>query len=129
MRWSIKTNQRKPWSQIFFYGDFEHSLTEVIAGDYRAVLDSVRLAPSARFGQPWLILKDTKFPTFHFYVRDTAEGVGALTQFRRLDLGIIAAHFDLVRLQLQLNGRWNFEAPATSVPSDVKYRFSFIGIN
>jgi hypothetical protein len=117
MRWSIKANQRKPWNQLFFSGSFDRPLTENEVADYRMVLESVRLAPSARNGQPWLIVKENSTPI---------EKEGALTQFRRLDLGIAAVHFDLMRLQLKITGQWNFKDPPITRPPGVIYRFSFI---
>lgn len=127
MRWSIKANHRKPWNQLFFSGSFDHPLTENLVNGYGIVLESVRFAPSARNGQPWLIVKENSTPSFHFFVREPIERESVLTQFRRLDLGIAAAHFDLMRLQLNMKGQWNFKDPPIARPPGVIYRFSFIG--
>ncbi|MCG2714958.1 MAG: nitroreductase family protein [Candidatus Marinimicrobia bacterium] len=60
------SNHRKPWSEMFFNGDFNHPLTEVKAGDNVTVLEMVRLAPSASNKQPWRVVQSRQRLSFLF---------------------------------------------------------------
>ena len=57
MRTSMKSNQRKDWSELFFDGDFQTPLSHGAAGNYDQALEMLRLAPSATNAQPWRVLR------------------------------------------------------------------------
>jgi hypothetical protein len=125
MRFSMKAKSRFPWAKIFFNGDFTTSLTENEAGKFKEILEMVRIGPSAANGQPWRIVKENGSNKFHFFVDDPPEGKKGFTLFRRLDLGIAAAHFDLVCQKTEYNGNWTFDAPNITLPNHINYRFSW----
>jgi nitroreductase len=126
MRASVKANQRQPWEKLFFEGSASQPLSAETSGTYREILDGVRLAPSARNGQPWRIVKENNRNIFHFYAEDPRPD-GGLTQFRRLDLGIAAAHFDLLRQTAGISGVWSVNNPTEimNIPLNWIYRFTF----
>ena len=53
MRTTMKSSERKPWSELFYQEQFGIPLSEKDAGDYAICLEMLRLAPSATNQQPW----------------------------------------------------------------------------
>jgi len=108
-RHSAGSDQRKPWSTLFFADDFEMPLPQEQAGDYAAPLEMLRLAPSASNRQPWrVVLQDDKF---HFYVQRQPSyhrtlNTLKLSDLQRLDVGIAMSHFEITATELGLKGRW-----------------------
>ena len=99
MRFSVGSARRKEMDRLFFYGDFK---TPVSASDkYYRALENVRLAPSARNGQPWraVILPDR----VRFYVE------GGSPKFVPVDMGIALCHFSLSVASMGMNGRFEVE--------------------
>ena len=96
MRWGAGSDNRKPWSDIFFAGNFSQPLTQAQAGKYAEALENLRLAPSAGNKQPWRILRDAKQNTFHFYL-SRAFGYNSLwhVSLQNIDMGIAMCHFAL----------------------------------
>jgi len=45
MRWGAGSDNRKPWSDIFFSGNFSQPLTPAQAGKYAEALENMQLAP------------------------------------------------------------------------------------
>lgn len=126
VRFIAKGNQRKPWTELFFYEEFTRPLSAEEAGIYGMPLEMVRLAPSASNKQPWRVLK--KGDALHFY---EARSVGYSDAFpydiQRLDLGIALCHFHLAAVERKLSGRMVLgHAPDTAVPDHYEYRFSWI---
>jgi nitroreductase len=113
MRWNAGSDNRKPWSDIFFAGNFSQSLTQSQAGKYAEALENLRLAPSASNKQPWRILRDVKQNTFHFYL-SRAFGYNLLrnVSLQDIDLGIAMCHFALTAQETGLKGRWQIDAAA-----------------
>lgn len=108
---------RKDWTALFFDGDPATPLTPEAAGNWRDVLEAVRLAPSAANGQPWRVIR--REGQFDFYRRETAAVDG------RLDLGIAICHFELVAQEQGLPGHWLAEAP-THTPDGLRYVLSWV---
>ena len=82
------------------------------AGDpFAAVLEGVRMAPSASNKQPWRIVR--RGGDWHFYLQRTkGYGKGSalfavlrLADLQRVDLGIALCHFELAARELGLDGR------------------------
>ncbi|MBQ4649605.1 MAG: nitroreductase [Firmicutes bacterium] len=57
MRKAIKADERLPFGELFFDGDFTVPLTAENAGNLAFPLEMVRLAPSALNKQPWRVVK------------------------------------------------------------------------
>jgi nitroreductase len=113
MRWSAGSDNRKPWSDIFFAGNFLQPLTQSQAGKYAEALENLRLAPSASNKQPWRILRDTEQNIFHFYL-SRAFGYNSLwhVSLQNIDMGIAMCHFALTVQEIGLKGRWQVDAAA-----------------
>jgi len=124
----VKAKLRKPWEQIFYIGDFKTSLNPDGLGDYKTILEMVRIGPSAGNNQPWRILKDKAHNIFHFLVRYSEDKkFSAYNQFVRLDIGIAVCHFDLSAKELGIRGKWEFNQPDVEIPKELKYIISWIG--
>jgi nitroreductase len=113
MRWGAGSDNRKPWSDIFFAENFLRPLTQAQAGKYAEALENLRLAPSAGNKQPWRILQDAKQNTFHFYL-SRAFGYNSLwhVSLQNIDMGIAICHFALTVQEIGLRGKWQIDAAA-----------------
>ena len=119
-----KSDQRKPWSDLFFKNDFFTPLTEASAGEYAFPLEMLQLAPSAANRQPWrVVMKDD---AFHFY-REANPKAKYSYDLQRLDVGIGACHFHLAAVDKGLTGSF-VKLPETGItaPDNMKYLFSWI---
>ena len=117
IRFSAGSKKRKKWGKLFFRTNFEKPLSQDEAGEYRAVLESVRLGPSASNRQPWRIVREVG--KFHFFCSST-RGYHKLIKGIRLqniDMGIAMAHFELSAIELGLSGKW----------VEIKPKFDFSG--
>lgn len=104
VRLVAKSNQRKPWENLFFNESIDNSLKKELIDGYSTVLELVRIAPSASNKQPWRIVKRDKY--YDLYLCRTP-GYGILGYDIQLnDMGIAKYHFECVALELNLKGRW-----------------------
>ena len=118
MRSFADSNNRKPWSEIFFWGNSFTPLTPQAAGIYEEALENIRLAPSASNKQPWRILQDSEKNIFHFYLeRSLQYKIIGIASLQDIDLGIAMSHFSLTVGELGLKGKWNTNARAPRVKS------------
>ena len=126
MRTSMKSNQRKDWSELFFDGDFQTPLSHSAAGNYDQALEMLRLAPSATNAQPWRVLR--RDGAFHFYAK-AGEGKGEVDPpiIQRVDVGIGANHFCLTAWEQGIGGTLKvMDAPAdTGAPENYRYLFTW----
>jgi hypothetical protein len=123
-----KAKVRKPWEQLFFNGDFDSQIEQDKIGNYKTVLEMVRIGPSAGNKQPWIILKEKEQNVFHFFVKYSDDKkISAYNQFVRLDIGIAVCHFDLSVKELGLIGKWEFSKPNFEHPKELKYIITWIG--
>jgi nitroreductase len=114
MRRFAGSDQRKPWSDIFFIDDFSKPLTKTRAGKYFDALENLRLAPSASNKQPWRVLYDSKDNIFHFLVeRSRQYKMLGISHLQDIDMGIAMSHFEITARELTLPGAWKVmpEAP------------------
>jgi hypothetical protein len=114
MRRFAGSDNRKPWSDIFFANDFATPLTQAQAGKYCDALENLRLAPSASNKQPWRILLDTVENTFRFYLsRSFGYNLLRGVYLQDIDLGIAMSHFEITTQEQGLAGIWqvNTNAP------------------
>jgi nitroreductase len=94
MRRLAGSDNRKPWSELFFDGSFDKPLTKEAAGQYADVLEMVRLAPSASNKQPWRILKQGN--EYHIFLAETKGYANALGfNMQKIDIGIAMCHFEM----------------------------------
>ncbi len=105
MRLVAKSNQRKPWKELFFNQNTDTELLTEETGSYATVLEMVRIAPSASNKQPWRIIKTNH--SYDFYLcRTPAYGI-ATYDLQLNDLGIAKCHFELAANELNLKGQWS----------------------
>lgn len=90
-------NKRKPFSKVFFNGNFDTPLSEDDAKEYYEPLEMLRLAPSAVNKQPWRVLMDND--NVHFYVASN-------NSFSNIDMGIALCHFHLTAIENNLSGQF-----------------------
>jgi len=107
IRRAAGSDNRKPWKELFFQDNTKTPLVRENVGDYEAVLDMVRLAPSASNKQPWRVIKNEH--GFHFFLNRTR---GYRSQFKSVDLqmvdmGIALCHWTWMAAELELAGQWN----------------------
>lgn len=119
VRSAARGDQRLPWEQLFFAGDFATPLPREAAGAYAEPLELVRLGPSASNKQPWRIVRGDA--AWHFYLAHTP-GYGrsmrmvTAIDLQRVDMGIAQCHFALVAEALGLPGRWTVHPPKLELP-------------
>jgi nitroreductase len=108
LRRIAKSDQRKPWEELFFDGDMNTPLSRDSAGSYAGVLDCVRLGPSASNNQPWRIVRQSAESAFQFYLKRTwgYDKFNARVDLQRVDMGIAMCHFELAAREIGLPGKW-----------------------
>ena len=121
-----KSDQRKPWSELFYNKKFSDPLAFEDVDAYAFPLEMVRLAPSASNKQPWRIVKDGR--TYHFY---ELQAKGYSTRFgydiQKVDIGIAACHFHLAALEKDLKGEFKkLQTPTLDMPEQTEYIFSWV---
>jgi nitroreductase len=122
----LKSNQRKPWNQLFYNGGFSTPLSEADAGEYAQPLEMLRLAPSASNKQPWRVVKSNH--VYHFYEeKDPGYGDKLSFDVQRVDVGISASHFHLSALEKGLTGKFERREDSAIVkPENMQYVFTWI---
>ena len=114
MRTAVRANARKPWSELFFDGDFSTPLAveeERIAD----ALEAVRLAPSAVNLQPWRVVRQEN--DFHFYVKHSkGYAEKEIGDMQKVDLGIAICHF-----MSMVDGKLRLEDPGGAHPEEIEY--------
>jgi len=123
----VRAAARRPWSSLFFDGDFRRPLSEAAAGIYAGPLRLVRLAPSSGNTQPWRVIKENGRPVLHFFLQRVKKSY-ATKGLHEVDIGIAMAHFELAAKQAGLEGEWKLIRPDISpLPQGVQYRWSWVG--
>ena len=105
VRFSANASQRLHWDKLFFNSDTLAPLEAELAGDYKMVLEMVRLAPSSSNSQPWRVYFDSQNGVFHFFKRPKNQ-VYERMGMHELDMGIAMAHFELTAESIGLKGSW-----------------------
>lgn len=122
MRKAIKSDERLPFSQIFFMGSFDTPLSPADAGRFEEPLQMLRLAPSATNKQPWRVVIDAN--SVHFYEEHGLKE-SALGDIQKVDMGIALSHFWLTAQELGIEGRFVTSDPKIAVPKNTEYIASF----
>ena len=120
------SEKRKPWSQIFFNGDFTKPLEEKETGNYKDALEMVRIAPSASNKQPWRIVFQKDKNTFHFFIQRSKSYLTAYKNLQKTDLRIAMCHFELTCNELGIKGSWVENQPVIlNLPDLCQYIISW----
>lgn len=120
IRQRVAGDRRIPWERLFFDGEFGRPLDREAVGEYKSVLEMLRIGPSASNKQPWRVVKRDQ--DFHFYMQRTPGYRSVFTRLaqiddmQRLDMGIAMCHFELTARELGLPGEWVFEDPGLALP-------------
>lgn len=102
MRKAIKADERLPFEELFFDGNFDTPLTRDKAGIFAEPLEMVRLSPSAVNKQPWRAAVSGN--TVHFYLkRKKAPLNESGLDMQKVDMGIALCHFVLTAEKNNLN--------------------------
>ncbi|HPQ43809.1 MAG TPA: nitroreductase family protein [Syntrophales bacterium] len=116
------SDNRLPWTELFFDKTFQNPLSTKTVGPFAAPLEMVRLGPSASNKQPWRIIRDGT--RWHFYLQRTI-GYGErnmslfkLADLQRVDMGIAMCHFELTAREMGLSGRWTLTEPKMEKPEE-----------
>lgn len=88
-----KSDQRKDFDELFFYNDF---LIPISDASQRALLEYVRLAPSASNKQPWRIMICDNEQAHFFMERTPKYGSSLGYDIQMVDMGIALSHYLLV---------------------------------
>jgi len=131
MRFLIKADKRRKWTDIFFINTFDEGLTSgALKGKYSVLMsafESVRLGPSASNKQPWRLVMDKKNDCVHFYLNEEPKYNSNLEfSMQRLDAGIALYHFKAAASENGFSGNWIQKDPGLIVPSaNYKYTKTF----
>ena len=122
MRKAIKSDERLPFSRVFFSGSFGTPLSPSDAGRFKEPLEMLRLAPSATNKQPWRAVVDGD--TVHFFEEHSLKE-SALGDIQKVDMGIALSHFLLTAQERGLEGRFVTRDPEAAAPKGTEYITSF----
>ena len=128
IRYAAGAKHRKPFSSIFFNGNFSQSLNKSSLNDFSDVLEMVRSAPSASNRQPWRIVKEQNYNNYHFFIyrkKPLSHKLFSWPDFKRIDLGIAVSHFDLTVKELGIVGEWRITEPEIPIPDNIQYLISW----
>ncbi len=124
MRKGVKADSRAGFGTLFFDGEFGRPLTEGKSGRLAAILEAVRLAPSAVNKQPWrIVVCDDKI---HFY-EQRSKGYIAENGWdvQKIDMGIALCHFELAAKECGIDVSLELCDPGLTAPADTDYIASF----
>lgn len=129
MRLGAGSNNRKEWSELFFYKSFDNPLKKHESEDWSTALEMVRIAPSASNKQPWRIVKDDN--KYHFFIRTSPGYSSALGyNIQRIDIGIAICHFEMTMNELGVNGSWIMDSELSiELPQNTNYVITWVGID
>ncbi len=134
IRQRARADRRLPWEKLFFDTRLGAPLGKTEAGSFAAVLEMVRLGPSASNRQPWRVVKGDG--AWHLYLQRTPgypDGATAwllkLADLQRIDMGIAMCHFELAARQAGLPGGWQIQDPGLEVPDEwTEYTVSWVEV-
>lgn len=94
IRYVSKANSRKPFQDMFFMKDRNHSIQHDDLEEWmKCTLEYVQVGPSASNKQPWRIIIDQG--NVHFYLEKTSNYATMMPfDMQALDLGIAICHFE-----------------------------------
>jgi len=123
MRRFAGSDNRKPWSELFFKETIASPLPTEDAGEFSVPLEMVRLGPSASNKQPWRII--IVGDVFHFFLCRTKGYWKTDFDIQKNDIGIAMCHFELSSRELGLKGSWQ-KLNDVAVPNEWEYISSWV---
>lgn len=114
MRFAVKSNKRKPFSELFFRDNFIAPLDD--DNCFAESLSMMRLAPSSTNSQPWRATVNGD--TVHFYYKPKS-------QLSVLDCGIGLYHFFATERHRHRHGNFLHTPIPPSAPDDWIYLISY----
>jgi hypothetical protein len=107
IRFAIKSNNRKPWQDLFFDQSFKIPLKYNTNHPLFHPLELLRLSPSSGNTQPWRLLCQDQSKIVHFFKNPVNRNYNK-RKLHNLDMGIAICHFEL-GLQVEgLSVNWTF---------------------
>ncbi|MDE6027965.1 MAG: hypothetical protein K2G23_07835, partial [Muribaculaceae bacterium] len=113
-RFTIGSNKRKPFNDLFFYQDFKQAVPE--DNSFYEALQMLRLAPSSTNSQPWRALVTGE--TVHFYYKPKSKA-------SVIDTAIGMCQFYETEKFNGKSGAFHKVADAPKAPDDWKYLYSY----
>ena len=114
MRFTVGSNKRKPFSELFFENDFKTPLST--ENKFAESLEMLRVAPSSTNSQPWRVL--VKGDEVLFYYKPKSS-------IAVLDMGIGICHFYETEKYKGLNGKFEKTKDYPQPPEDWRYLNSY----
>lgn len=114
MRLTIGSNNRKPFSTLFFEDDFKKPLNP--ENKFGEALQMLRLAPSSTNSQPWRVLMKGDKVMFYYKPK---------YPITVIDMGIGICHFYETEKFHGFDGTFEKETDAPTAPEDWKYLISY----
>lgn len=119
LRFATKANKRKNINEIFFNKKIGNPIKET-NNEIILAMEMLRLSPSHRNSQPWIIVKDSDL--FHFYIRNRKLNINMC----KIDIGIAMLHFEKVLNENNIEGLWFVEYPLEKVHNkNINYMSTF----
>lgn len=116
MRFTVGSDNRKPFGDLFFEDAFKKSLNP--ENKFAESLQMLRLAPSSTNSQPWRVLVDGNKVMFYYKFKYPVTTI--------IDCGIGICHFYETEKFNHFNGSFVKETEYPSAPDGWKYLISYI---
>ena len=125
MRRAIRADDRLPFGELFFDGDFGRPRTADAARPLDRILELVRRAPSAVNRQPWrAVVGDGRVHFFERRSKGYTDGTG--WDLQKVDLGIALSHFAAGLKAEGIEGRLDLNDPGLSLPENTEYIATYL---
>ena len=115
MRLTVRSDKRKPFSELFYINDFATPLNP--DNEFGESLEMLRIAPSSTNSQPWRALVDGNKVMFYYKPK---------SPIAILDCGIGLCHFYETEKYNRFNGNFFKENDYPKAPEDWKYLISYL---
>lgn len=114
MRFTVGSDKRKPFGELFYEDDFKKSLTP--ESRFGESLEMLRIAPSSTNSQPWRVLVKAEEVMFYYKPKSPASV---------LDIGIGIYHFYATEKYNGYEGKFVKSTDFPIPPEDWKYLISY----
>lgn len=118
LRYVVKADNKKPWEQLMYDGDFSKKLKKVDAERFVTPIEMVRIGPSASNKQPWRLVLSADREYVHFYIEHTPNySIKLGYDMQLLDMGIAMCQFELACQEVEVSGAWVKNDPGLELPN------------
>jgi nitroreductase len=126
-----RPHTRLDFGQLFFEAGKDGSWASLSEpGDWKDVLEAVRIGPSARNMQPWRIVVDRRSgEALHLVLHENRfyNNVLGATKLQELDMGIAMRHVEVAAAELGIKGSWKrLDASPVATEAPRRYISSFV---